>query len=123
MAQVAVTIAGRVYRMACADGEEGHLEGLAADLDKRIADLRTAFGEIGDQRLTVMAALAIADEKMESERRIAVLESQVQELLAASDNASKLRDDYSTRAADAVNEAAERVERIVQRLNAQGRGA
>jgi len=123
MGQVAVTIAGRVYRMACADGEEGHLEGLAADLDKRIADLRTAFGEIGDQRLTVMAALAIADEKMESERRIAVLESQVQELLAASDNASKLRDDYSTRAADAVNEAAERVERIVQRLNAQGRGA
>ena len=123
MGQVAVTIAGRVYRMACADGEEGHLEGLPADLDKRIADLRTAFGEIGDQRLTVMAALAIADEKMESERRIAVLESQVQELLAASDNASKLRDDYSTRAADAVNEAAERVERIVQRLNAQGRGA
>jgi cell division protein ZapA len=123
MGQVAVTIAGRVYRMACADGEEGHLEGLAADLDRRIADLRTAFGEIGDQRLTVMAALAIADEKMESERRIAVLESQVQELLAASDSASKLRDDYSTRAAEVVNEAAERVERIVQRLNAQGRGA
>jgi len=123
MGQVAVTIAGRVYRMACADGEEGHLEGLAADLDKRIADLRVAFGEIGDQRLTVMAALAISDEKMESERRIAVLESQVQELLAASDSASKLRDDYSTRAAEVVTEAAERVERIVQRLNAQGRGA
>mgnify|MGYP006283893949 CR=1 FL=1 len=123
MAQVAVTIAGRVYRMACADGEEAHLEGLAADLDKRIADLRTAFGEIGDQRLTVMAALAIADEKMESGRRIAVLESQVQELLAASDSASKLRDDYSSRAAEAVAEAAERVERIVQRLNAQGRGS
>ena len=123
MAQVAVTIAGRVYRMACADGEEAHLEGLAADLDKRIADLRAAFGEIGDQRLTVMAALAIADEKMESGRRIAVLESQVQELLAASDSASKLRDDYSSRAAEAVAEAAERVERIVQRLNAQGRGS
>jgi cell division protein ZapA len=123
MGQVAVTIAGRVYRMACADGEEGHLEGLAADLDKRIADLRVAFGEIGDQRLTVMAALAISDEKMESERRIAVLESQVQELLAESDSASKLRDDYSTRAAEVVTEAAERVERIVQRLNAQGRGA
>jgi len=123
MAQVAVTIAGRVYRMACADGEEAHLEGLAADLDKRIAELRTAFGEIGDQRLTVMAALAIADEKMESGRRIAVLESQVQELLAASDSASKLRDDYSSRAAEAAAEAAERVERIVQRLNAQGRGS
>ena len=123
MGQVAVTIAGRVYRMACADGEEAHLEGLAADLDKRISDLRVAFGEIGDQRLTVMAALAIADEKMDAGRRIAVLDSQVQELLAASDNASKLREDYSSRAAEAVNEAAERVERIVQRLNAQGRGS
>jgi uncharacterized membrane protein affecting hemolysin expression len=70
-----------------------------------------------------MRASIEADEKMESGRRIAVLESQVQELLAASDSASKLRDDYSLRAAEAVTEAAERVERIVQRLNAQGRGS
>ena len=121
MAQVAVTIAGRVYRMACADGEEAHLEGLAADLDKRITELRGAFGEIGDQRLTVMAALAIADEKIEAERRVTKLEQQAHELLSASDSASKSRDDWSNKAAEAFTQAAERIERAVQRINAQGR--
>ena len=30
MPQVTVTIAGKTYRMACGEGEERHLEGLAA---------------------------------------------------------------------------------------------
>ena len=37
------------------------------DLDERIVALRDAFGEIGDTRLTVMAALTVADELAETE--------------------------------------------------------
>ena len=33
MPQVSVTINGRQFRMACEDGEEEHLQKLAADLD------------------------------------------------------------------------------------------
>ena len=62
MAHVSVTISGRQYRMACDDGQEHHLARLSHELDQRIAHLRTTFGEIGDMRLTVMAALIIADE-------------------------------------------------------------
>lgn len=62
MAHVTVTIAGRAYRMACGEGEEAHLEGLAAQVDAKIAEIRGAFGEIGDQRITVMTALTFADE-------------------------------------------------------------
>ena len=76
MAQVNVRIAGRIYRMACGDGEEGHLTGLAARLDDKIVELRGAFGEIGDGRITVMAALTIADQLAEAERRIAALEAE-----------------------------------------------
>ena len=61
MSQVSVTINGRQFRMACEDGQEGHLMNLARDLDSRIEGLRAKFGEIGDTRLTVMAALTIAD--------------------------------------------------------------
>ena len=60
MAHVQVTIAGRAYRMACGDGEERHLEGLAASFDARIQEMRVTFGEIGDMRLHVMAALTAA---------------------------------------------------------------
>ena len=57
MAQISVSIAGRPYRMACDDGQEEHLRTLAARLDLKMAELRVHFGEIGDQRITVMAAL------------------------------------------------------------------
>ena len=62
MPHVSVTINGRQYRMACDEGQEHHLARLAHELDQRIARLRTTFGEIGDMRLTVMAALLISDE-------------------------------------------------------------
>ena len=62
MAQVAVTIGGRTYRLACNEGEEEHLESLASLVDSKFDTIHKSFGEIGDQRLIVMAALTIADE-------------------------------------------------------------
>ena len=66
MAQVSVTIGGRAYRLACNPGEEAHLEALARGVDEKIKAMRASFGEIGDQRLVVMAALTIADELSEA---------------------------------------------------------
>jgi cell division protein ZapA len=77
MGQVTVNIAGKLFRMACDDGQEPHLQQLAASVDKKINDLRTAFGDIGDQRLTVMAAIAIADEASETSRRLAKAQEDV----------------------------------------------
>ena len=80
MAQVTVTIAGRSYRMACGDGDEPRLERLAAVLDGKIDELRGAFGEIGDMRLHVMAALTVADELDETKQRVAELETELASL-------------------------------------------
>src|SRR5436305_12767118 len=65
MPQVSVTINGRKFRVACEEGQENHLTKLAADLDGRIEKLRAEHGEIGDARLTIMAALTLADELAE----------------------------------------------------------
>ncbi len=43
-------------------------------LDSKIQEMRQAFGEIGDMRLHVMAALMVADEASELQRRVARLE-------------------------------------------------
>jgi cell division protein ZapA len=83
MAQVSVTIAGKHYRMACGDGEEAHLEGLAKVLDERINQLHSAFGEIGDMRLHVMAALTLVDELDEAKKRISTLEKEAETLRSA----------------------------------------
>ena len=71
MPQIVVTIDGKTYRMACAEGEEQHLETLAADVDGKIAELRGSFGQIGDLRLTVMAAIMATDQLHEARRRLA----------------------------------------------------
>jgi len=78
MAQVAVTIGGRTYRLACNEGEEEHLETLAREVDAKFIAMHAAFGEIGDQRLMVMAALTVADELNEARARIAALEAEAE---------------------------------------------
>lgn len=117
MSQVTVTINGRQYRMACEDGQESHLMRLAQDLDQRIEKLRGSFGEIGDTRLTVMAALTVADELSETGRKLRRLEEE----LAALQDARVVSADRAkaTQAAvsAALNAAAERIEGITKRLN------
>jgi cell division protein ZapA len=118
MSQVSVTINGRQFRMACEDGQEGHLMNLARELDNRINSLRTKFGEIGDTRLTVMAAITVADELSEAGQRIKRLEEE----LAALQNAQVAISDRNKAAqaaiAVALSKAAERVEHITKALNA-----
>src|SRR5476651_1841199 len=108
MAQVNATIAGRQFRLACEDGQEEHLQVLAKNIDERIGELRTKFGEIGDTRLTVMAALTVADELAEAIRRIRLLEEDIAALqdvrVVASDRAKAA----SSAVVGAFNSAAER---------------
>jgi len=117
MAQVSITINGRVYRMACDDGQEEHLVRLARDVDARIGQLRSAFGEIGDTRLAVMAAIMVADELSEMRRRVRAVEHDI-EGLRDGRVSEVARIEASERAfADAIDGAASRIERIAHRLN------
>ena len=116
MAHVTVTIAGRAYRMACDDGQEEHLSRLGQEVDARIDDLRKAFGEIGDQRLSVMAAITLADELSELRRRHRALEQELQServRLAVATQRSELAE---RTVSDAFTKAAERMERLAREL-------
>jgi cell division protein ZapA len=117
MAQVTVTIAGRTYRMACGDGEERHLEGLAALLDGKIEEMRQAFGEIGDMRLHVMAAITIADELSETRRQLETLETEVASLRGLTSEGQERSRAAETRMAEEVARVAERIERLARSLN------
>ena len=120
MPQINVTIDGRLYRMACAAGEEAHLTGLAEMFDGRIAEMRKSFGEIGDMRLQVMAALTIADEVAELRGKLAALESETAELRKAAETAERGRTEDAARAADGIGRAAERIGKLVDSLGGSG---
>ncbi len=120
MPHVSVTIAGRVYRKAWDEGQEEHLLGLARDLDQRIEQLRGGFGEIGDMRLTVMAALMVADELAEARRRIRDLESELEGAREARAALDERMEAAEQGIVGALNQAAERIERLSREIARQG---
>ena len=122
MGQVSVSINGRQYRMACDDGQEEHLAGLARDLDRRIARLREDFGEIGDMRLTIMAALLIADEMSEQGQRMRRVEDERVALQDARMVAADRAKATEGAIVAAFNSAAERIESLVKALDGRGGG-
>jgi cell division protein ZapA len=117
MSHINVTINGRQYRMACEEGQEARLLRLAESLESRVDSLRGKFGEIGDARLTVMAALTACDELLDANSRIRMLEEELDALrnvrVVAADRARATQ----IAVANALNSAAERIEKTTQVLN------
>ena len=122
MPQVAVVISGKAYRMACGEGEEDHLKGLAAVIDGKITELRGSFGEIGDMRLHVMAALMIADEQVEAKRRLLALEEELAALRTIAAAGDERAQAFDTQVAETIGKAAERIERLAKVLNPTAQG-
>ncbi len=117
MNHVNVTINGRQYRMACDEGQEAQLIELADSLEARIGSLRGKFGEIGDARLTVMAALQVCDELLDAGQRIRDLEQELDELRDVRSVAAERARATQIAVANALNSAADRIERTTQVLN------
>jgi cell division protein ZapA len=117
MSHINVTINGRQYRMACEEGEEVRLMKLAENLESRIQSLRGKFGEIGDARLVVMAALTVCDDLLDTAPRIRQLEEELEALRGVRTAAAERARATQVAVANALNSAAERIERTTQVLN------
>ena len=67
MSDVRLKVGGRYYTVACADGEEDRLRGLAAQVDEKIASLGSA-ASTNEGRNLLFAAVFLADELDEAKR-------------------------------------------------------
>lgn len=83
MGQVAVTLNGRTYRLMCGPGEEPRLLALSAHVGAKLETLAAQFGQVGDDRLILMAALLITDELFDAREHVAALERSVESPTAA----------------------------------------
>jgi cell division protein ZapA len=117
MSHINVTINGRQYRMACEEGQEVQLLKLTESLESRIQNLRGKFGEIGDARLIVMAALTVCDELLDAKNRIRSLEEELAALRDVRVTAADRARATQTAVANALNSAADRIEKTTQVLN------
>jgi cell division protein ZapA len=122
MAQVSVTISGKTYRMACDDGEEPRLIALAERLNRSVEQLRARFGDIGDQRLTVMAAITIADQQSDTEVRLKAAEAEISALEDAHADLHNRQQAVEANIAASLAAVAERLEEIAARVAASNGG-
>lgn len=70
MAQVTLRINGYAYTVGCKDGEEQHLISMGNEVERRIDSIKAAAGQSGEARMLVMAALLMADDLFEMQRRL-----------------------------------------------------
>ena len=70
MAQVTLRINGYAYTVGCQDGEEDHLQHMAGEVERRIEGIKGAIGQSGESRMLVMAALMMADDLFEAEKKL-----------------------------------------------------
>lgn len=117
MSSVSITINGKQFRVACESGQEQRVAALAEDFDQRISAMRTRFGEVGDARLTVMAAMMIGDELLDANARIAKLEADVSALTAARTGLSDRAGRTEAAVVRALDAAADRIERMTVALS------
>jgi cell division protein ZapA len=116
MAQVTVTIDGKSYRMACEEGQEAHLTGLAQNFDQYVIHLKRQFGEIGDLRLTVMAGIMVMDELFEANRAKNELLDEVEALRKTREGVTAAAERNDAAVAGMISEIAQQVKEISAKL-------
>jgi cell division protein ZapA len=126
MADVTVTINGHNYVVACKDGEEKHLHFLADYVSKKVQSLVVSFGQVGEARLLLMAALFCADELSESFSQLGDLKAEVADLKNRLQKAEKAMGDKTTgngkasmdeeAVATLLNDTARRIEDLASRI-------
>jgi cell division protein ZapA len=114
MATVNVIVNGRPYGVGCEDGQEAHVEALARDFDKQVAEVGAQVGQVGDLRLFLMAALVTADELADAKLRLAQARSQ----LAGQPSAIAPLPKVDPEAVAAIERAAARIEALTMTLTA-----
>ena len=117
MSSVNITINEKQYRVACEPGQEQRVTQLAKDFDERIAGMRSRFGEVGDARLTVMAAMMIGDELLDAKAKVARLEAEISALQTARAGASDRASRTETAVVSVLEAAADRIERMTLALS------
>ncbi len=117
MSSVNVTINGKNYRMACEEGQEDHLRSLAEKLDSYVGQLKGSFGEIGDQRLTVMAGILVTDELTELKKRFEKMERELSKLSAKDEAKDEERLSSEVEISDRIAEFTKRIETLAEMLS------
>ncbi|MET0157420.1 MAG: cell division protein ZapA [Methyloceanibacter sp.] len=121
MGQVTVVLNGRTYRLECGEGEESHLIALAEYLGTHVEDMKRKFGQVGDDRLILMASLLVTDELWELRREMEALKASLatarRDRSVADESAKSAKADLAGR----IEAVADRLEVLNERFGSEAK--
>lgn len=97
MAQLDIEVGGRLYEVACRDGEEERLQMLARLVDARMADVNRSIGQGSEARSLLLTALLLADELDEGRGTAATGRLEEAQRIAAMDRCAERLEELATR--------------------------
>ncbi len=106
MAQITVSVNGRSYQVACDDGQEERVRGLAKYLDEKVGGFAQKLGQVGEARLLLLAGIAVADDLAEATDTLRRARRPAPASSAAAEE----------KLAQSIDEIAHRIEAIAERL-------
>ncbi|GGO52001.1 cell division protein ZapA [Roseovarius pacificus] len=129
MPEVEVEIGGRMFEVACQDGEEHYLKAAARMLNEEASVLTAQIGRIPEPRMLLMAGLMLADKTAGIQDKLRALEDRMAEKEAELD---QLRNAPAPEpqqievpvvpqtVSDAMAEIAARAESLADQLDGEG---
>ena len=70
MANVNIKFNGKDFLLSCEDGQEDHLEELAAYLNDKFEKLKIDLGNIGENKLLLITAIKVMDEYFDTKKNV-----------------------------------------------------
>ncbi|WP_316014538.1 cell division protein ZapA [Roseobacter sp. HKCCA0434] len=132
MAEVDLDIGGRVFRVACADGEERQLEAAASLVAKEAQSLTAAIGQVPESRMLLMSSLMLGDRYVALQGQLRAAEDRIRALETKMEQAPQpapiempapaqaaLFDNDADEAVEALTRTAEGLEALADALEAQ----
>ena len=121
MGQVTVVLNGRTYRLECGEGEESHLIALAEYLGTHVEDMKRKFGQVGDDRLILMASLLVTDELWELRREMEALKASLATARRDRSVADKSAKSAKADLAGRIEAVADRLEVLNERFGSEAK--
>lgn len=110
-----IRINNRSYQIACDDGQENHVRGLARELDANVKDLGARMGgQVPDGTLLVLTALMLSDELNEAVAQNKNLKMQIGNTSQSFEKAKQTEMELSL--AQVITEIAEDVQHIAHSI-------
>ena len=108
MANVSIKFNGKEFLLSCDDGQEEHLEELLIQLNQKFNELKNNLGNLGENKLLLIAAVQVMDEYHETKKNVEQKKTELRNLSNKFKELKNLVYDYRDKKEDEIKELNER---------------